>query len=149
MYATAPEGSFWLVGGDSREISGSYKLQICRAPNRGHELTTWTRPSRLLWKGRHEAYVPRHHLNFLVGRMGLTRRLDFHLLRNHDWAPTINIEKLYVTHEPGYHEHALNFFQLVSRPRRDSGQVRQRCQERLGPRDRPPVPRLRQAPRQG
>jgi hypothetical protein len=56
------------------------------------------RPPRLLRQGWHEAYVPHAILDW-HRTLGLTFELDFHLLRNHYWAPTINIDKLYVPHE--------------------------------------------------
>lgn len=116
-----------------------------------HQLTTWARPSRLLRQGRHEAYVPDQDLDISVEHFRLTRWTDFHLLRNHEWAPIINIEKLYVCARDqfGVGGMSTNTLQLVSRPRRGPREVRQRRQVGLCSRCRPPFPRLCQAPRQG
>lgn len=61
----------------------------------GQQLTKSHRPSRLLRKGRHETYVFRRHGEMGTSEQELTFETDFHLLRNHQWAPTINIEKLW------------------------------------------------------
>ena len=104
-----PDGGLDMSGGGTRTRRLPHDMLQIRHERAGRQrrLTTWTRPSRLLRQGRHEAYVSEHHFDRHAGQLGLTFRPDFHLLRNHDWAPTINIEKLYVAprHGPGRISH--------------------------------------------